>query len=603
MKKIISLILWLVALAGTTYALVAPDIRWFPASTWVSTWYYIMVQSGTTQNKITANDFALSISGVFNFAPSSWWTLTWAYIPLSGNDVSTPVYGDIYFDRGLTGNSYLGMLSYPIRLWWATWIIEMLTLRPMAYIPAMGAGMPILWIQWRVFQSSVAGGQSINNYYTNSTGNLGRSQQFNSTYSEMTFTAFTWGIGWGGTNREFVFDLDGTIQAGYDITPVITDIKDFVTKWYIDAQGFSTWGWASLWTWVWLLTPIYTWEISVNIGKNSFGVIWQWTFSMGENSYAWSYYGIAMGYGAKVIDSSAQHSIAMGNNAITSWANSVAIGTNARTLNNTSRAFWYNANAVGDSSMALGNNTTSNGQWSSSIGFWTISSGQYSTAIWYNSLANGAYSIAIGWASATANGDYCFAAVGAICTQSYAIAMWNTAQANAKYSISMGEGTTTAGDYSVAMWLSTSTVGESSVALWKSSSSQWYASFAGWYSTVAWATWSTTFGRETAGYGVNGFNVGQWNKWLTWSIFEIGIGTSVWVRVNAVTVLASNWYAGFWIDAPTQAVDVNWSIQSNSWIYLTGWFAPFRFAYSGSSVVAEFYTGGNRVTVTAFVLP
>lgn len=60
---------------------------------------------------------------------------------------------------------------------------------------------------------------------------------------------------------------------------------------------------------------------------------------------------------------------------------------------------------------------------------------------------------------------------------------------------------------------------------------------------------------------------------------------------------------GLGLTDPQYALDVSGTVQSNTSFNLTGWFAPFRFAYSGASVEWQFFTGWVRVTSNIYTLP
>jgi len=63
MKKLLTLVLWLGLLVWTTYAIISPNIDWFATATSINpATYNLMVQSWTTQNKISAEDFIDSVS-------------------------------------------------------------------------------------------------------------------------------------------------------------------------------------------------------------------------------------------------------------------------------------------------------------------------------------------------------------------------------------------------------------------------------------------------------------------------------------------------------------------------------------------------------------
>ncbi|MFN0006968.1 MAG: FG-GAP-like repeat-containing protein, partial [Planctomycetota bacterium] len=137
----------------------------------------------------------------------------------------------------------------------------------------------------------------------------------------------------------------------------------------------------------------------------------------------------------------------------------------------------WNDAFVGDYSFAAGSDAEASGDYSTALGDTTTAAGASSTALGFSTQANGESSAAIG----------------------------RTTVANGFASISMGEATTAGGSQSVAMGLATSA--DSSV--------------------------STAIGR----YNVGGGDPLNWVA--TDPLFEVGIGTGLGDRSNAVTILKS----------------------------------------------------------------
>jgi hypothetical protein len=156
---------------------------------------------------------------------------------------------------------------------------------------------------------------------------------------------------------------------------------------------------------------------------------------------------------------------------------------------------------------------------------------------------------------------------------------------------------------SVAIWNWNTATWSSSVAIWYGAHAIWDGSFSAWAQCYSIWSNSTTFWFWTTARWEYSTSLWVFNIWLSDSIFEIGIwGNNTNMSGNAMTVTNVG-KVGILKIHPQYSLDVSWSIQSDTSFNLTGWFAPFRMAYSGSSVVAQFYTGGNRVTSTVFTLP
>ena len=625
MKKILSSLLLFLALVWFTYAIIVPNIE---GLSWISTInpasYKLMVQSGNTQKKITAMDLATSLG-------MSWINMS-NYIEFSGNGLTNPIYGDFYFDKWTTGTAIIGMYDFPIWLWIA-WTIDMLTMRPSAYIPAMSANMPIMGIEWWVMQrQSDPAWQPIQNFYFNTTGDLGWSQSFNSNYSEMEYRPFTGWIGWGWGWPKFTFKLSNIFQAWIDISSIISDRKDFITKGYFDDNTVSTVAIRER-TWVsnMIIRPVQVWQQSLQVwnGANASGAdtialsvnalakwdssvaIWFNAKALGYVSMALGYWSIATWWGDTAIgwglanwgsslalwDSARTFgigSVSMGHNssaysdydiaiwesAIASWSYNVAIWPSAKAYDRYTVAIWRLANTHWEDSVAIWWNTST--YWLASLWLWyfAIASWDYSTAIWYKSESIWLISLAAGqnskayWRESSAIGFECQTSTA----WQYAMALWNSTEARWYKSTAIWSLVTTVSTGSIAIWTLTQTYGEYSYAFWHDLRTN-----------VAAISWNTVMGRR--------------NEGLSTSLFEIGNGTSNGTRSNVMTILMSGSNVGIKTTTPQKELDVNGAIQSNTGIYLTWWFLPFRFAYSGASVVAQFFTGGNRVAATAFVLP
>jgi hypothetical protein len=160
------------------------------------------------------------------------------------------------------------------------------------------------------------------------------------------------------------------------------------------------------------------------------------------------------------------------------------------TLTTGGSTFW-DQDSIGEYSVAMGYDNRAIGSYSTAMGIVTRARGVYSTAIGNAADASGAVSTAMG-RSTTASGDY---------------------------STAMGRGSTASGDYSTAMGYNTSAGGIYSTAMGTYTNAETYA-------TVAIGRYNVDGGHPTA--------------WVAKDpIFEIGIGTGIYDRANAMTVLKS----------------------------------------------------------------
>ncbi|MFN0009881.1 MAG: hypothetical protein ACKVXR_18465, partial [Planctomycetota bacterium] len=151
----------------------------------------------------------------------------------------------------------------------------------------------------------------------------------------------------------------------------------------------------------------------------------------------------------------------------------------------------WNDAFIGDHSFAAGFSTRASGNYSVALGNEPVALGESSTSLGDGTTAAGASSTALGF-STQANGES-------------STAIGRTTIANGFASVSMGEATTAGGSQSVAMGLAT--LADSSV--------------------------STAMGR----YNVGGGDPLNWVD--TDPLFEVGIGTGLAARSNAMTILKS----------------------------------------------------------------
>ena len=134
MKKFLTRAIWILALWGLTYAIVSPDIMYFPTiSSLDPLLHYIMVQNGAVQNKVTVNDLALSMTWPLNLSQYlTGGSLVWivggvtyigAWDPNSGNYPFPTNTGDLYIANvtgtydGITRNIWDQLISNGLIVW------------------------------------------------------------------------------------------------------------------------------------------------------------------------------------------------------------------------------------------------------------------------------------------------------------------------------------------------------------------------------------------------------------------------------------------------------------------------------------------------------
>ncbi len=183
---------------------------------------------------------------------------------------------------------------------------------------------------------------------------------------------------------------------------------------------------------------------------------------------------------------------------------SFAAGSNVLAKGIYSFAGGRDSDASGDYAVGLGYNVKARGVASTAFGFGTEASGPYSMASGASTNASGYYSSAFG------QGTIASGSAG-----SFAAGSGTTASGVSSFAI--GNGTTASGSRSLATGYQTSALGSYATALG--------------YTTVAESYGSVALGR----YNVAGGNKTSWQS--TDPLFEIGIGTSVSDKSNALTVL------------------------------------------------------------------
>jgi hypothetical protein len=222
------------------------------------------------------------------------------------------------------------------------------------------------------------------------------------------------------------------------------------------------------------------------------------------------------------------NTIAIGT-ADASGDNAIALGAEATASGDFSMSLMQ-SNAVGNFSFATGWGTYANGLYSTAIGKQSNASGNSAVAMGYNTIASGDYSTAMG-SSTTASG-FASTAMGTQCsaTSQSATAFGSACIASGSSSVSMGSLNKSESFASVAM-------NADNVA----TSSAGCATVMGRYN-IARAGFSLVAGKFNDTTGVN-------------TLFEIGNGTGLNARSNAVTVI-DNGNVGIGTSFPGIRLDV-----------------------------------------------
>ncbi len=222
-------------------------------------------------------------------------------------------------------------------------------------------------------------------------------------------------------------------------------------------------------------------------------------------------YSFATGYDTKA---SGNYSIAMGIFTEAPAERGVAIG--------------YACLASGVGGIALGTGSVASGNWSTSIGFGRATNDYATNLGGYNSLASGYTSTSMGYNSV---------ASGYISTS-----MGGNTIASGAYSTVMGQYSVASGNWSTSIGFDNKAIGDFSIAMGASN--------------TAIASYSTVMGNNTKARSVNSLVIGINNDTTnTNTLFEIGNGTAINARSNALTVL-SNGNVGIGTANPNAALQL-----------------------------------------------
>ena len=415
--------------------------------------------------------------------------------------------------------------------------------------------------------------------------------------------------------------------TGVDLTPYV--LKSQTGNWN---TAYGRWNHAIMWylTWSALSWYLTGWALSGYLT----GVTNYWTFGTDTLSSNTPTPSLPNTMGIKI-----------GLWGAVSSMNGISIGRVAQSLTNYAVAIWAYSIARSISSIAIWNDTEA--IWLDSVSMW-----QWTTAVDANSSAYGQYNV---WVP------------GAVFEVWVGVGMWASDRRNAitilwtdkmwLFTTTPTRTLTVSWDINVTTWYNIYDWGWNVYITWGALPTQYrqmsgtklsplltVGSFAAWFAAAAigvnslalngWSAqsdWciaigpnvclgkdSVTIGNGafankpstiamgigTRAYGMTGMlAIGRYNVWQYDTVFELGIGTWVSNRANAMTVLSSG---NVWIGTthPTQRLDVAGSIQTNTSMIMNNWVdAPFRFAYSGGLVEGQYYTGSQRVSAVRFTLP
>ena len=195
----------------------------------------------------------------------------------------------------------------------------------------------------------------------------------------------------------------------------------------------------------------------------------------------------------------------------------------------------WNKDSIGIYSIAMGYDTKASGYVSTALGQETTASSDGSTALGVRTIANGSSSTAMGHQT-TASG-------------SSSVAMGHQAFSAAHYSTAMGYQTTAIGQYSTVLGYQTTASGISSTAMGGQTSATGQYSTATGAASLASGDASTAMGYGATAKALGSFSTGSLNddsdnpspgsSLPNDRIFQIGNGSNLGGRKNAVTVLRS----------------------------------------------------------------
>jgi hypothetical protein len=214
----------------------------------------------------------------------------------------------------------------------------------------------------------------------------------------------------------------------------------------------------------------------------------------------------------------------------------------------------WNGPNVGDYSAALGRSNTA--------------SGESSFAAGNSNLASGLYAVALGnFNGSTAQGTVTIGQSN-LADNTAAFAAGRESIASGVASVAIGEASNALGDFSVALGDQPTSNGQASVSLGSSTIANGNNSFASGQNSIANGVSSASFGIATNADAFNSFAIGRFNEgggntssWVaTDPLFEIGIGTNLSNKNNAVTVL-KNGNTGIGTASPDAALHVIGSLR------------------------------------------
>ena len=188
--------------------------------------------------------------------------------------------------------------------------------------------------------------------------------------------------------------------------------------------------------------------------------------------------------------------------------------------------------------------------------------------------ANGTDTIALG-ASAQANEEMWIAiGNGAISNSHSAIAIWTNSTSFWWSSLSIGNESNANGNNSFAIGWYVGAEGTWSFALWNGANALWAYSMAIWNNIIAISDYSTV--------------IGTYNIWITWTIFELGMGTSG-EHKNALTI-TNTW---IFILPTYTGLDCLWTDASGTVIAGTCIWWSSKWTYNGGDIYNNNYATGK----------
>jgi Chaperone of endosialidase/Head domain of trimeric autotransporter adhesin len=321
---------------------------------------------------------------------------------------------------------------------------------------------------------------------------------------------------------------------------------------------------------------------AVAMGQNNLSA-GSYSFVGGIGNYNNSNYSFVYGTSNTNTTSITENSFIFGSTLTTTRPHTFTFGLFSRTQGDYAFAFGANARADGNYSFAFGNNNQSNLEYSFTTGQNNRTDGRYAftggnnninSSGWYNFMygdnnTNGASATntLVFGSSSSALQSWSMAFGSLAQTQGqHSFSFGRNTRSNAEYSFSFGNGSVANGQNSFSFGLASIASGLNSFAFGDMAEASGVSAYSFGASTRAFGNYSFAQGINTISIGVGTFTIGMYNDASSTEnstipasddrIFQIGNGTSSFLRSNAVTVLR-NGNVGFGNTTPLAPLHFN----------------------------------------------